>query len=116
MRYKFVTLTNPAEGQDAEYDEWSDRQHIPDVLAIPGFISAQRFRVNSANPSDRPQRWKTATVYEVETNDPAAFFANLSAAAREGRMPVAACFDLRSAYIGLLEPITEPVYAHRPSR
>jgi len=43
-KYTFVVLTNPTSSKEAEYNEWYNKQHIPDVLNVPGFVAAQRFR------------------------------------------------------------------------
>lgn len=42
-QYLYV-LTDAAQGFDREFNEWYDRQHIPEVLEIPGFVAATRFR------------------------------------------------------------------------
>ena len=42
-KYTFVVLTNAVEGKDDAFDEWYTNTHLGDVLAVPGFVSAQRF-------------------------------------------------------------------------
>ena len=48
-KYSFIVFTNPVEGKESEYNDWYNRQHIPDVLNIPGFVSGQRFRLADAD-------------------------------------------------------------------
>ena len=43
----FFVLTNPTAGMEAEYNRWYDDQHIPDVLAVPGFVGVQRFKLSA---------------------------------------------------------------------
>lgn len=54
-----LALTNPAEGKDDEYREWYWGTHIPEILALPGFTAARRYRAG-AGPH------KYVTIYEVE--------------------------------------------------
>jgi hypothetical protein len=40
-----LVFTNAAEGREDEYHDWYEQTHIPDVLAVPGVVSAQRYTV-----------------------------------------------------------------------
>jgi hypothetical protein len=40
-----LVFTNAVEGRDDEFDRWYDETHVPQVLAVPGVTSAQRYRV-----------------------------------------------------------------------
>lgn len=50
----------PREDEDA-FNAWYDKEHLPEVCALPGIVSARRFRESA-------QRY--ITIYELE--DPAA--------------------------------------------
>jgi hypothetical protein len=104
-----MAFSNPAEGKDKEFDAWSENEHIPDVLGLPGFISAQRLKYCDVKSAGLPLRWKTATIYEVETDDPAELFANMFEASRKGRMPIAECADMSTAFVGLFEPVSPTI-------
>ena len=63
----FVTYNQPLTPADAdEYHRWYSQQHLPDVLACPGFIRAQRFRITNVSLSTTP--WTTSlecmNIYE----------------------------------------------------
>ena len=63
----FVTYNQPLTPADAdEYHRWYSQQHLPDVLACPGFIRAQRFRISNVSLSPSP--WVTTlecmNIYE----------------------------------------------------
>lgn len=66
-RYKFIVFSAPKPGREGDYNRWYDTEHIPEILAVPGFISAERGRVISRDAS-RPMRYFAA--YELETTDP----------------------------------------------
>jgi hypothetical protein len=42
-----LVLSDPVSGaDDAAYNDWYDHTHLPEVLALPGFSSARRFRMS----------------------------------------------------------------------
>lgn len=43
----YVVLSNAVPGRENEYNEWYDNVHLPDAVAVPGVVSAERFRVTS---------------------------------------------------------------------
>jgi hypothetical protein len=59
-----VVTTSPAEGREADYNQWYDEEHIPALLSLPGFVSARRFRVHgeAAGPT-------YLAIYELEADD-----------------------------------------------
>jgi hypothetical protein len=44
--FYFFVFSNPTQGHEDEYNKWYDQQHGPDVVAVPGFVSAQRYVKN----------------------------------------------------------------------
>lgn len=79
-----MALTNPVEGREADYNAWFETAHIPELLAVPGFLSAQRYEVagDQVMP-DRPP-YQYVTVYEVESDDLGATLPQFGLAARNG--------------------------------
>ena len=43
--------------------------HLGDVLAVPGFVSAQRFRLTDVQRTKPPHPFRYLALYEIETND-----------------------------------------------
>ena len=66
-KYISVALTNAADGRETDYNDWYDKQHVFDVLAIPGIQSAQRFQIS--DQSRQKLGYKYMAVYEIETDD-----------------------------------------------
>ncbi len=65
-RYYLVLSTPPAGVPEDEYDRWYDI-HVSELLALPGFVSAQRFSadlVRSCGPA--APGFTFATRYEIE--------------------------------------------------
>jgi hypothetical protein len=65
-----LALTNPAEGRDEEFRTWYWETHIPEILALPGFVAARRCRAATAAPGGAA--YKYATIYEVDGSAEAA--------------------------------------------
>jgi len=88
--YKFVVLTNPKPGQDAEYNHWYDETHLRDVVDVPGFVAAQRFKIDDA-PDFSGYRY--LSIYDIESDDPKATFAALTARAGTDAMVISPALD-----------------------
>ena len=43
MRAVLIVMSDAVEGRDDEYNDWYDRVHLADVLALPGFVAARRY-------------------------------------------------------------------------
>ena len=71
-----------------EYDRWYREVHIPELLAVPGFVGARRYRIRKElghGESDKP---RYLTVYELEADDLAAPLTAMRARPRrEGSAP-----------------------------
>jgi hypothetical protein len=65
----FIAVTNPVEGKEAEYNEWYDHIHVPDVLRADGWVAAQRYRLTNEQRPDQSPPWKYLCVYEVNRPD-----------------------------------------------
>jgi hypothetical protein len=90
-KYVFCVFTNAVEGREAEYNDWYTNTHLADVVAVPGFVAAQRFKVEAAGQHGPAHRY--LAIYEVETDDLEATKAALMNAAKSGAMPVSDALD-----------------------
>ena len=63
-KYTFVVLTNAVEGKDDAFDEWYTNTHLGDVLAVPGFVSAQRFKLTDVQRAKPPHPFRYLALYE----------------------------------------------------
>lgn len=113
-RYRLIAFTDPVAGKDRDYNDWYDKVHLPDVVAIPGFISVQRFALKAATAGEI--RNKYVAIYDMETDDPMAVMAEISRRAGTEQMVVSPALDLASENSGIFQPCSEIVYApgHSP--
>jgi hypothetical protein len=104
--YVFVVYTRAKEGREAEFNKWYDEIHIPDILNLPGFVSARRFQyvdVPTTDPSTHPY----LALYTVKTDDIVAAQAALQAAANTPAMMLCDALDLettQATYFESLDP------------
>lgn len=117
-KYTFVVLTNPTAGKEEEYNRWYNEQHIPDVLNVPGFVCAQRFKLADAQMGgNNPYRY--LALYEIETDDLAAALKELKARGGTADMVMSDAIDVKNAGAYLFTPVAEKVQAKdvlRPRR
>src|SRR5664280_2187308 len=107
-RHTFVVFTNAVEGQEDEYNDWYNDQHLPDVLNVEGFVAAQRFRLSDTDAGQEfPHRY--LALYEVETDDLDKVTLALSEAGDSGVMMISEALDRPGAIAKFFTPITDRV-------
>jgi hypothetical protein len=78
-KHVFLGLTSPVEGQEDEYNKWYNETHVPEILSVPGIVSARRFKTKLVVAPGAPA-WKYICIFEVETDDLRATLKALEAA------------------------------------
>lgn len=64
MLFAFSDCKDPA--REAEFNDWYDNIHLPDMLEVPGMIKATRWM--SARPAEGDRR-RYLALYELETDN-----------------------------------------------
>jgi hypothetical protein len=103
----FVVHTNPVAGREAEFNDWYDNRHLADVVAIPGFARARRYRLSDAQLAPLTD-YTYVAVYEID-GDPAAALRALRHALKAGMHVSTAMAE--SLLATVYEPITDWVAA-----
>jgi hypothetical protein len=103
-RYVLMEFTSPLNGKEADFDKAAN-QRIPSVLALPGWMAVQRFRIAdaSARPTDKP---KYLNIWEAEGVSAQAVNDTLMQALKSGAVKKNAAADESTAEIVYWEPIT----------
>ncbi|WP_106398792.1 DUF4286 family protein [Actinocorallia populi] len=61
-----VVQSSPSDpSREDEYNAWYTDTHLPEVLAVPGFVSARRYKVLGGGPEGHTY----LAVYELEADD-----------------------------------------------
>ncbi|MBU8868535.1 MULTISPECIES: DUF4286 family protein [Paenarthrobacter] len=84
-----IVKTKPVLGSEEQYNDWYDAQHLPEMLAVPGFVAARRYRKSvtqsAGNTAAADDPLEYLAVYEIE-GDPTVALENLVTAVRGGRI------------------------------
>jgi hypothetical protein len=108
MKHVYVVQTNPVEGKEDEYNDWYEHQHLDDILRLPGFVSAQRFRLADTDPAQSAAQ-RYLAIYEIETDDINAVNMTMVAAAGGPSLPLSDALDLSNFSGAYFEAIGEKV-------
>jgi len=111
--YRLVVLTNPTTpDREDEYNNWYTNQHLGDVVAIPGIVSAQRFKVHSGISGPKSVHDYLA-IYEIETNDLDKVLTELKTRPGTPAMPMTDALDSAGSSATIFEVITPRVQAKK---
>jgi hypothetical protein len=70
-KYTLVVFSNPTEGREDEYNKWYTNEHLADVVNIPGFCSAQRFKLLTLLKGDLKHGYLALYDMDAETREQA---------------------------------------------
>ena len=86
--HKMVVLAKAAPGRVEDLAQWYDERHIPDLLAVPGFVSAERHGIVPVKVPEGMQHWDFMLIYEIAGDDPFAVLQSMGGMMGTERMPV----------------------------
>jgi hypothetical protein len=102
----YFVFSKPVEGREDEFNEWYDRVHVPDLLAIAGVVSAQRFDLLDAEIV-RAAGWtpeqRYLAIYEID-EDPDTVMARVREAVETGKMVISDALDAMEARMSFWSP------------
>jgi len=104
-KHILVVVTNPMPGQEEQFNRWYTEEHLDDVLRVPGFLTAQRFKLSTDGPKGLSGRY--LAIYEVDIDDPQSAFVALGEAVQAGRMHISSAMDPVNLASSVFTPITE---------
>lgn len=93
-QYKLLVYSNFTPGKEAEYNRWYDEVHIPDVLQVPGFKAASRYKLAPDTAEGATHGY--CAIYEFESDNLAATLGELGGRAGDGRMSMSDAIDLET--------------------
>jgi hypothetical protein len=86
MQNVLVVFSSPTEGAEDAYNDWYTNDHLAEVVEIPGFVAARRYRLTDAQVPGFPQSSHAyMSIYEIE-GDPGEALERLMAELESGRM------------------------------
>ncbi len=102
--------TDPA--REAEFNDWYTNVHVRDALTNPGFLSGTRYRILD-EPLVGEGRNQYLAIYEMETDDPAAWMATLREHSQGDPQQSYDAWEIE--LIAAYEPITGRITAGNPA-
>jgi hypothetical protein len=107
-RFAMVVQSSPVAEREDEYNNWYENQHLPDILRVPGFKSAQRFVLAQ---DDKCAVSKYMAIYEFETDNLAETMATLQARSGTEDMVLSEAMDRQSMSFALWMAVSEKLTA-----
>jgi len=108
--FDVMVFTRPLPGKDAEFNQWYDRQHVPDLLRVPGFTAARRWKLLiGATPTSTLPPY--LVIYEVQTGNLAVANAEVAKRAADGTIRHGAALDYPAIETVIMTPIGPKVFA-----
>lgn len=106
-RFIQIVFSDPLPGRDDEFNEWYDNVHVPELLAVPGMVSAQRYRLRDAAiyhaEGGAVPDHRYAIIYEME-GDVDAILGKIQQGVADGQIHMADCLDMSSWRLSFWEP------------
>ena len=78
--HKMVVMAKAVPGKVEDLARWYDETHIPDLLAVPGLITAERHTILPIKRPEGTPEWDFMLVYELAGDDPLVVLGNMAKA------------------------------------
>lgn len=113
--YYLFVFDNPVPGREVEFNDWLGSQHVPDMMAVPGFVEAQRMTYSDAQMTAEAQREKReprntqflssakrptrySVMYKIVTNDIGSVYTEIRRREKAGAIKISSSEDMGSEY------------------
>ena len=106
-KFKLIALTTPAAGKEAEFHNWYQNVHLPELCALPGLDSAQRYQLVAKLMGSDTNQW--LAIYDIEADDPMAFMGAMGEAATSGKLTQSDASDMATTYTAFFSEYGERV-------
>jgi len=107
MKMKLVALTRPLPGREAEYHEWYDTKHLPELVNKLGMAGAQRYKLAAKLTGSDENEY--LAIYDIEADDPMAFLGAMGAVLQGGELTQSDTQDFGTCYAALFTEMGERV-------
>ena len=99
-----AVYSNPiSPDRDEEYNVWYNTVHLPELMGIPGFVGATRYRlVEGLGKGTAPSEQRYLALYEIEGDVAAAYTALTSGG---GTLQISDSLDPASARLTFWSPV-----------
>jgi hypothetical protein len=102
VRYVLVVASSPVPGREAEYAEWYDTVHLPDVCKAKGVLNGRRLIALDSSPATPPGA--QISTFDLDVEDPALVMAEIMERTRSGEFGSSSSVDPASVKIWYYKP------------
>ena len=103
----YLVFSNPVDdSREQEFNEWYDAVHLPEVLATPGMVSAQRYKLRETEIgrlTGMPTTHRYLITYEMN-DDPDVVMDRIREAHADGRLHMSDCLDIDTVTMSYWSP------------
>jgi hypothetical protein len=108
--YYLLVFSNPVPGTEDEYNKWYDTQHAPDVTAVPGFVSAQRYVVSDKQLRIGDPLPKYLVLYKIVTDNLPSVYDEVHRRLKTGETKMSLAFESKTSVSFSYKLITPIIY------
>lgn len=105
----FVQSSPSSPDREDEYNDWYTNQHLADVVDVPGFVSAQRFKIKQLVMGEFKNKYMA--IYNIESDDPQKVMDAMMARRGTDQMVISEALDVDNCDCALFEVISQEVMA-----
>jgi hypothetical protein len=106
-KFKMISLTTPKPGREAEFHDWYQNTHLPELVSFAELYGAQRYQLvaklmgTDTNPF--------LAIYDLECDDPMTFLGAMGEASTSGKLTQSDTADMSVNYTALFSEYGERV-------
>jgi hypothetical protein len=86
----YVESSPASPEREDEYNHWYSNTHVPEILALPGFTGAVRYKAAEPVADGTPAY---IAVYDIDADDPQAVLSGMFAAMKAGKLTMSDCIS-----------------------
>ncbi len=105
--YKLVIMSNPVPDREDDYNDWYQNIHLGQLVALPGFKSARRYR--RAGSLGEGETYPYMAIYEIETDNIDSVLDGLRAAAESKQLTMSDALDTPNIHAAVYEVFGDEV-------
>lgn len=95
-RYVMLVFANPIPGREVEFNDWYTNTHMGDLVQLPGWMGAQRFRIITSvtpRPSAAGYSHGFLIIWDLEETEANVALGRMTAAIQGGKSRLGAAFN-----------------------
>jgi len=101
-KFVLVVSSSPKPGREAEYAEWYDKVHLPDVCRATGVLNGRRIIALEFSPTPPPGA--QLSIFDLDVDDPASVMAEIMERTKSGDFGSSDSVDPASVKIWYYKP------------